>query len=553
LNPPWTGSFESFDSGLKPLGSADGRVHSFRLAFDIPRSTMAASGGGINSLGFVPWLRRSQPPPAGLEFEYVGIDDFVAVARHATAWRGDASGVWSSTGNWTGAVPTDIGDHAIFGNVITGPHTVTLEAPRTVRALSFDSPHRYSLVSIGPQLTLDSVDVVVGIDVGRGSHVISAPLYVVDPVNLSVWPGASIDLDGTIRGPEGIRKFGTGSVTIRSANSYAGATDINAGVLRVENGQGLGVGGVNAISWTRVLPGGTLEFYGNWSSNEHIRLSDTLRSAGGSQRLTSTFVLDAFSSVIVHGGSTLQLDHVFTDPGIAGGIHKLGAGWLVLSGANNYGGATEITTGTVRVENGQGLGVGGVNSTSWTLVKPGATLELYGNWSSDEHIRLSDTLRSAGGSQRLTSTLVLDAPSSIIVSGTSTLRVDHVYTDPGVTAGFQKLGAGLLILGGANNYGGATDIAGGIVRVENGQGLGVGGVNSTSWTLVKPGATLELAGTWDTGEHVRLSDTLRSAGGSQRLTNTLVLDANSRLIVDSGSTLQIDHLFRGPARSASNA
>jgi hypothetical protein len=56
-------------------------------------------------------------------------------------WNANASGNWGGASNWAnGGVPNGVGATADFRYAITAARTVTVDAPRTVGALDFDSP-----------------------------------------------------------------------------------------------------------------------------------------------------------------------------------------------------------------------------------------------------------------------------------------------------------------------------------------------------------------------------------------------------------------------------
>jgi hypothetical protein len=161
-------------------------------------------------------------PPGGAEFA-----DLAFVYRNAGpvihTWNVDADGNWSVATNWTNGEPNGAGTVASFLGVITAPHTVNIDGPKSVGELRFDNANSYTLGGPGP-LTISNT-AGASIVVQNGSHTISAPL--------------SIAAGNTVT------KSGPGTLTISGAQSHApGAVLIaSAGVtnLNSDGGQNLSV------------------------------------------------------------------------------------------------------------------------------------------------------------------------------------------------------------------------------------------------------------------------------------------------------------------------
>ena len=124
----------------------------------------------------------------------------------------------------------------------------------------------------------------------------------------------------TIGGNGSLVKSGTGISALTGANTYAGDTIVNGGILRLEAGGTLGAGGVN-------LAGG------------HLNVDN-----------------DQTIANIISGN---------------GGFIKSGTGTTVLTGANTYAGGTLVDNGTLRLENAGNLGANTVE-----LWSTGSVLEL---------------------------------------------------------------------------------------------------------------------------------------------------------------------------------
>jgi hypothetical protein len=142
-------------------------------------------------------------------------------------WNLDGTGNWSTAANWAGGKPNE-GGLAVFGEAITAPRTVTVDAPITVGRVFFDNTHAYTFAGTNV-LTLDSTGDVAEINVVTGSHTISAPITVSDNTLITVTPPTgnltitqALNANGVT-----ISKAGAGTLTL--ANLRASKLSISAG------------------------------------------------------------------------------------------------------------------------------------------------------------------------------------------------------------------------------------------------------------------------------------------------------------------------------------
>jgi autotransporter-associated beta strand protein len=144
-----------------------------------------------------------------------------------------------------------------------------------------------------------------------------------------------------LAGAGNLAKTTTGTVTLSSANTYAGGSTVTAGRLVVGNAAALG-----ASSGALAVNGGTLDLGGisvavgplSGSAGAVI----TTANAAGTATLTTSVGsgTSIFGGVIQNNGSGLVA------------LTKTGAGVLDLTGVNSYTGATTVSAGTLLV-NGQ--------------------------------------------------------------------------------------------------------------------------------------------------------------------------------------------------------
>ena len=290
---------------------------------------------------------------------------------------------------------------------------------------------------------------------------------------------------GAISGTGSVLKSGTGTLTMSAANSYSGSTNVsdsgkllvtafggllNSSGVNVGAGATFEVGATNvfvsghgtAMAASRVLTvnGGTLLMnnlfvarFGNvslsngatWTSNQGLTGYDALLSDTTTGPATVTVGGTGISTMNGSGGIHLAGVQNFdvtdvtasSDPdlivsmilgaqgttgGPVGGINKLGAGTMVLSGTNTYLGTTTITAGTLQLGNGGTTGTMG----SGTVTNASSLVLNYGTGAS---VGLGN-----------------------VISGTGTLT---------------KQGLGLVALTGASDYSGATTVNQGTLRIGN--------------------------------------------------------------------------------------
>ncbi|MBM4037958.1 MAG: PEP-CTERM sorting domain-containing protein [Planctomycetes bacterium] len=266
-----------------------------------------------------------------------------------------------------------------------------------------------------------------------------------------------------VGGAGDLTKNGAGTLVLPSANTYAGLTTVNAGVLRISNATALG----GTTNGTSVASGAALEIQGGiTSAAEALTLNGTgignagaLRNTSGNNTFAGPITLGSAARINSDSG-TLTLDVAAgnaitaTDLGITfggagnvtvndpislgtGGITKDGTGTLTLGTANSYSGITTVNAGKLSVRNNTSLGATSGNAVVGTSGQ--VTLDV-GGLNIAEPITINGqnndgawggALRANTGTSTWSGPITLGSDSRISTAGGATFNVTG-----GVTGNF---------------------------------------------------------------------------------------------------------------------
>ena len=426
-------------------------------------------------------------PLSGLAVLALAFGSILPLAAAPLTWTDGAGNfLWNTTAtNWTagsGNIVWTSPNNAILG--ATGIGAITVSGTPTVSNLTV-SAAGYSLV--GGQINLGAASTAFQIS-------------------------NNITIGSVIGSANALVKSGAGTLTFTGTNTYTGGTTVNGGTLvlnagpwangilngtaTVNSGATLSIQGNNSSIFPtyfgdaiNVNDGGTLSVAGgnNQDNSSYISAVNLASSALGASvttpdnsilrlqggLLTSTgAVANTFAANIVlvnpgsvtttltaGAGNTLNLSGVIKDYGAYPNTVLLfnGAGKVVLSGANTYGGTTTISAGTLQVGNG---GSGAAIGNTSNVVNNASLIFNHAD----------------------------DLSFARPISGTGSLT---------------RLGAGTLTLTATNSYTGTTTVSNGTLLVNGAlgstavsvrSGAAVGGIGKLggSLTLVS-GAILDLA------------------------------------------------------------
>ena len=224
---------------------------------------------------------------------------------------------------------------------------------------------------------------------------------------------SNIESDQTPNLAGGLTMSGTGILTLDGTNTYTASTTINSGAISISNDVNLG-----ALTNPVIISNGTLA------------TTATLTSP-------RSFTLSAAANIRPDLGTIATLSGTISG---SGSLTQQGAGTLVLAGAaNTYSGPTNIAAGTLQIYAAQSLG----NSNSPITMANTTVLQTI---LAQPPITLSQPFSLLSGSA------TLDTGNTLILSG--------ILSGPG---SLTKIGAGTLILEGANSYNGGTTVTAGML------------------------------------------------------------------------------------------
>jgi autotransporter-associated beta strand protein len=280
---------------------------------------------------------------------------------------------------------------------------------------------------------------------------------------------------------DGITKNGTGTLILLGANSYTGATTINAGTLQIGNG-----GATGSLSTSSAITvNGTLTFN---------RSGDIVQGSN-------------FSTAAITG---------------TGSLIQNGSGNLTLNATNTYAGGTTLNSGTLVINNASALGSGTLTINGGTLNNTsGSPITLSTNnaqsWNGDFAFTGTNDLNLGNGN------VAMNATRTVTVNGGNLTVGGSISGSSGLT----KNGTGTLVLSGSNTYNGTTTINAGTVSAAAANAL----VNTGNITL-NPGGSLLVTADDAIGTNTGIElngGTLAFGAGYNGTVGALTLSANSTI------------------------
>jgi autotransporter-associated beta strand protein len=336
---------------------------------------------------------------------------------------------------------------------------------------------------------------------------LTPPVLAQTTCEVGVASGYTLEIDGTISDNDpsyylnpfnvgrGSATGGNGTVLLTSANTYGGATTVQAGILAAANPTALGTpAGTNGnpppITTTTVKNGATLELRGTYTfdPNEALTLNGTgvnnigaLQNNTGTNTWAGTITLATASYLGAANGTYLLITGA-VGGGSGIGLTKVGAGTAVLAGNNTYLGTTTVTAGILGAASNTALGAGSAGVTAGTVNSDGTI--------NAGTLQLGAVLPSA----IVLPTYYVQQPDGTYLATPFTMQPSPLAINyKGLTlngSGAGGIGA-LNSLSGNNTWSGPAN--------NNGNAINLGTTPTGNTISTNSGATLTVAGTVGTG------------------------------------------------------
>ena len=189
------------------------------------------------------------PPDPGGECVDVALIPLPITGSENVTWLNDGTGAWHTGSNWDSGVPNLDTQTAIFGGLISSPATVTVDAPVTVKGITFDSSNTYAIAGTS-NVNLDAETGDAALNVLDGHHQFVLPVTLNDDTVVDVAAGSSLSFNHDLNlGGYTLTKTGLGSLFINNQLTQGSGMVVgNGGVLGGSGtiGGDLTIGGILA-------------------------------------------------------------------------------------------------------------------------------------------------------------------------------------------------------------------------------------------------------------------------------------------------------------------
>ncbi|WP_332828582.1 autotransporter domain-containing protein [Novacetimonas sp. GS1] len=388
---------------------------------------------------------------------------------------------------------------------------------------------------------------------------------IVDNGTLDIDQSTNGTLTNLVSGTGMLFKDGTGTLSVAQAETYTGATSINAGTLALT-----GDGSIAASSGV-TLSGGTFDISGTTDGASIASLSGNSGGAValGGETLTLTDAAGSFAGTIAGTGGVTLLDGHETLTGnnsytggttitggtLTGTTGSFGTGEIVDNGTLELrqsadGALTNMVSGTgaLVIDSTGNMTLSGVNSyTGGTTLAGGALTVASASALSTGALNMAQgtTLNFGADGLVLSNALVLNGdPTVNVASGQGTLS--GTLSDGTSPGDLVKVGAGTLILSGDSTYSGGTEIADGTLEVDGSivspvvadAGTTLAGTGTVGTTTISSGGTLSPGNDGDPMGTLTVQGNLTMAAGSNYVVNLSEDGGHDLVSVQGKATLE---------------
>ncbi len=423
-----------------------------------------------------------------------------------------------------------------------------------------------------------------------GNNTLTGAITMTAAAQVGAASGTTLTINGIIDdGGNGytltVANGATGTTVVDGSNTYTGDTTVSSGILEVTNGDALGQNGgatVTVDAGAELLATGsisitpaTLTINGSGVNGAGALVLDS-----GATAQPGSFTLGSDATIGVTNGSS-TIGTAIGDGGSGYGVTIGGGGTLTLTAANTYTGTTDVTAGTLHLDNTTGYALAGpltidasgggsaeaqdevsnqltAATADVTLIGSGATFDLNNHNETVHSLTFTGgtvttgsgtltlgaggvTTNAASSTATISGNLDLGAGTATftvaqgtVPAGGADLAISAIVSDGSLT----KAGAGTLALSGANTYAGGTGVTAGYVLINEPFALGTGAVTvsgSASLQVTYPngGMTVSNPLTLDSS-----SAAVESIGGNVTLSGAITLDQSTSVNAAGDSGLE---------------
>ena len=429
-----------------------------------------------------------------------------------STWSGATSVTWLTATNWSpSGAPSGVGAEAFFNiNTNAGTNGINMNGiwvgNSSIGAIHWGSSATSARTVTNSSGTAGGTLTLNGITINSVANTI---LRNAGSGNHNITPGSPELIIGLGNSTENIVNIdGTGVIAISSViSSPSGTTPLTI------TGSGSGrldlTNTANTFTGTITISGAEARFkdansFGNVNNTIIIDGGRMATSSGTTYTLASTHAIrvgaTANTSISVVNSGTLTYDGIISNkPLTTGAWAKQGAGTLALGGISSYTGSTAINNGTIQLTTGNDR-----LPTSTVLSLGQAASTNLGTLNLNGQNQTIGGLNSTSGTNATASNNIITSSTAaaLTVNGAGSYG-DGTHANSGIIEGaisLIKSGSGILTLGDANTYTGATTVSGGTLQLAGSNVGSVGSITSTpigKGTLNLNGGTLSSNGTTD--------------------------------------------------------
>ncbi len=291
-----------------------------------PRWHLAGLTRGVTHDG-ESWFSQPSGDPPPDSMDAVRISAYAAwidAVAHPHEWITDGNGHWFNDANWSTDAPDDTERWAVFGDVLSGPVTVTLDRQVEIGALRLESGASYRFADGLDDLhwlVFRSAEDVARIDVNprnlpslHGAHRVDTTIWLRSPLVVHQRSTGELTLAGSVTGNGRITKRGAGTLVLAADNDGLLSSEhvVEQGVLGAAHPNALGSGKVRLVGGNLTLRADGDALFPNRveaNADAHLRVEPRTAGSGGHLRVGELKVVGGLHVTVTGSdGTALAVD-----------------------------------------------------------------------------------------------------------------------------------------------------------------------------------------------------------------------------------------------------